>query len=505
MKKNFLINILLLVVLNILIKPLWVFIEVEVQNRTGVNSFGLYFALFNLSMVFNMVLDAGVVSFNNRKIARAPHLIDKYFNRLFPLRLLLIGIYLLVILFVALLLNYSADALKMLFFLALNQCLMATLMFLRSNLQGLHFFKSDSIVSVVDRVIMTVLALYAFYALGTKHLQIEYFVYIQTAGYGVAVLLAFLFFFKHSKIIFRPKFNFRFSVVYLKKCSPYALIGVLMLLYFFTDSVILERMTGEKESGIYAQSARLVLALVNFSYLFSVSLLPMFSKMLSKNENYQELIQLSGSLLILSSIFIAVSCAVYSQEIISFLYGKKEGMGFLQRLYLSFNSHADAFENTDEIVFSAKVFSICIFSFIPMSAMYIYSTFLTAAGEIKILNWSSGLGVVLNIGANILLIPYYGVIAVAAISLLTQLFVCVAQVLYARKKYKLQLSAGLKLRYFACLSVFATSFYFIQLSSLNWLLQMGLVCMVGMTASVLLKAIPVFNLSKFFLKKTKEH
>jgi len=36
-------------------------------------------------------------------------------------------------------------------------------MYLRSNLQGLHLFKTDSIVSVLDRIIMIALCVECFY------------------------------------------------------------------------------------------------------------------------------------------------------------------------------------------------------------------------------------------------------------------------------------------------------------------------------------------------------
>ncbi|MCX6180694.1 MAG: hypothetical protein NT150_02030 [Bacteroidetes bacterium] len=60
----------MMVFLNLLIKPLWLFIEIELQNKVGIEHYGLYFALFNL--ILNMILDAGIVNFNNKEIARNP-------------------------------------------------------------------------------------------------------------------------------------------------------------------------------------------------------------------------------------------------------------------------------------------------------------------------------------------------------------------------------------------------------------------------------------------------
>ena len=93
-RKSFLGNLLLLVGLNLLIKPFWIFgIEVSVQNLVGTEAYGLYFTLFNLTFIFNMLLDMGTTSFNNRSIARDKEALQHYFPRILTLRLLLGGLY----------------------------------------------------------------------------------------------------------------------------------------------------------------------------------------------------------------------------------------------------------------------------------------------------------------------------------------------------------------------------------------------------------------------------
>ena len=57
MKRNFSVNLLFLVVLNLLIKPIYVFgIEVGIQNTVGPAEYGLYYAMFNFTFLFNVVL-----------------------------------------------------------------------------------------------------------------------------------------------------------------------------------------------------------------------------------------------------------------------------------------------------------------------------------------------------------------------------------------------------------------------------------------------------------------
>ena len=47
---------------------------------------------------------------------------------------------------------------KMLFWLVLNQFFAAGILFLRSNFAGLHLFKLDGFISVLDRIILIALS-----------------------------------------------------------------------------------------------------------------------------------------------------------------------------------------------------------------------------------------------------------------------------------------------------------------------------------------------------------
>ena len=67
MRKKFAGNLLLLIFANVLVKPFWIFgIDRVVQNKVGPAEYGTYFALFNFSFLFGIVLDFGLNNFNNR-------------------------------------------------------------------------------------------------------------------------------------------------------------------------------------------------------------------------------------------------------------------------------------------------------------------------------------------------------------------------------------------------------------------------------------------------------
>ena len=56
MKRKFVTNLILLLFLNLLVKPFWILgIDRTVQNLVGDESYGLYFALFNFSLILKLI------------------------------------------------------------------------------------------------------------------------------------------------------------------------------------------------------------------------------------------------------------------------------------------------------------------------------------------------------------------------------------------------------------------------------------------------------------------
>ena len=88
------------------------------------------------------------------------------------------------------------------------------------------------------------------------------------------------------------------------------------------DPVLLERtsINGDIQAGIFAQSSRIIEAFSQYGYLFSILLLPIFSKMIKQKDTINQLTQLSFLLIIVPAIILAISCSLYRKEIIDILY-----------------------------------------------------------------------------------------------------------------------------------------------------------------------------------------
>ena len=418
MKRKFVTNLILLVSLNLLIKPFWVLgIDRTVQNMVGAEEYGLYFALFNFSMIFNILLDLGITNYNNRNIAQHTFLLKKHLSNIVGLKLMLAVVYTVFILVIAAIIGYNKIQFHLLFFLIANQFLISFTLYLRSNISALQLFRTDSLISVLDRSLMIILCSILLFTNVTDGVfRIEWFVYAQTVAYLVTSLVTIaIVLSKSGKISLHV--NKRFILVFLKKSYPYALLILLMAFYNRIDSVMLERLLpdplGKQEAGIYAQAFRLLDAVAMFGALVGGLLLPMFSKMIKNREAISPIVNLAVMLLFIPSIVIAVSSLLYDREIMELLY----------------HSHIED---------SADILGLLMTGFIGIATTYIFGTLLTANGSIRKLNIMAAGGMVLNISLNLILIPQFFALGSAFASMVTQLATALAQVIIAAQIFHLR-------------------------------------------------------------------
>ena len=433
MKKQFLLNLSLLFLVNLLVKPAWIFADLMVQRETG-SSYGVYFVLLNLSLLLNIFLDLGTSNFNNRKVASHTARFSAYFSRFFTLRLVLSLVYLLVLFFTAFLLDYEAKSFEILTLLGLNQVLISFITYFRSNLTALGYFKFDSLISILDRVIMiTLISLILFVQEG--EMSILLFVRIQLLGYLSGALVAF-FLLLRKEGLFQLKWKWKFNKTLLRKSFPYALIVILMSAYSYADSLMLKEMRpdGIKQNAIYAQSFRIIMAVNNYTFLISVLLLPIFSRMIKEKKSVQNLVRLSGTLLLYATGCLSLILHLFSHEIVQLLYGE-----FPEHypLWSRFSTQLIGLHNPSQVNFSAQVFSYLILVSLPMSFNYIYGVLITAAGRMKALNILAASTVTVNLILNYILIPQHGALGAAIASLVTQGLFAIGQCLFAYRSFSL--------------------------------------------------------------------
>ena len=433
-------NILLVLILNALIKPLYLLgIDRGVQNMIPPEEYGVYFTLFNLSFIFQILADFGLQAWLTRTSAQDAGEAKNQYPYFLSLKGILSLLYFTLTGIVAFSLGFWS---KYPLFLTLVLCLQLSnsfLLFLRATISGLGFYRFDSYLSITDRG-LTILIMGIF--LCTPVLQpkitIILFTGVQLFTLILSSAVAMLFLHKNT-FSFRPKFDYFKLKTLLREGLPYAVLVLLMSTSNRIDSLIIPFFSAEKFNGsaIYAGSFRILEAVNIIGYLFAGLLLPMFSKSIQQMEITAKLANMAIRLLLAIIIPLAFGFSIFSESIIPLLYKNA----------------------TSEMI---KTFSILILAIIPMSGNYIYGTLLTATGSL----WSMNRIFVLILGINIVLIiillPLLSIPGVALASLITQSLALCLQLTLCLKKQLVRQSLSLILSIFIFSSLTGLFIIFIK-------------------------------------------
>lgn len=474
-QKKFITNLIILLSLNLLIKPFWILgIDRSVQNIVGVNDYGFYFAIFNFSFLFNILLDLGITSFNNKNIAQNDQLLNKHFSSILILRFILAIVYLIITISAGFIIGYNSQQMLLLLIMAFNQFLITFILYLRSNISGLHLFKTDSIISVLDRIFMISICSVLLWGHFTDTpFKIEWYVYSQTAAYFLTVIIAIIIVIKKAEFN-KLNWNWPFFVMIIKKSLPFAVLILLMTFYNRIDSVMIERILhgskGSEQAGIYASAYRLLDATNMIAYLFSVILLPLFARMIIQKESVEQIVKLAFTMLFTGAVIIAAGSNFYSKELMQLLYK----------------------EHINE---SAQVFGLLMTGFIAISTTYVFGTLLTANGNLKQLNIVAASGMLINICLNLFLIPIFEAKGSAYASLITQFLTSGLQVIIAQYVFKFRINY----RYLITLTLFTIGVISINLISknllnFNWMINFSLMIIASLLLALILRLFKIKSL-----------
>jgi O-antigen/teichoic acid export membrane protein len=108
-------------------------------------------------------------------------------------------------------------------------------------------------------------------------------------------------------------------------------------------------------------------------------------------QELNKMVKFPYAMLITSGIIIVTGSFFYRTEIMGWLYPR--------------SNLESAVEYADKLSQSANVFGILMFGFLGSTTMYIFSTLLTANGNLKQLNLVAAAGIAVNFCCNLILVP----------------------------------------------------------------------------------------------------
>lgn len=168
----------------------------------------------------------------------------------------------------------------------------------------------------------------------------------------------------------------------------------------------------------------------------------------------------------LGSIFMVAISVVYGREILDVFYTREMDAAY---------------------VYSFKFLMI---AGVPLSLIYIYSTLLTANGNLGLLNKVAIGGFLINLVLNVVFIPYYGAIGAALTTLFTQWVVFILQYLSARRIFELRFNTEKVIKFILLAGiVFVLLLAGETYMNIHWVITIVLTGMIYTILAFLLKLI----------------
>ena len=178
-----------MVFVNLLIKPFWVFcIDRTVQNNLGESEYGLYFAIFNFTYLFQILLDFGLQNYNSKEVASDAKKINELLPSILAFKTFLFIFYLIVCIAVAYPLGYLSK--PFMWIILINQILLSFNIYLRTNVSAHQHFITDALLSVLDKLLMILLCATLIWGNFSSYpLTIFNFVLAQSVAYAITFIV----------------------------------------------------------------------------------------------------------------------------------------------------------------------------------------------------------------------------------------------------------------------------------------------------------------------------
>jgi len=418
-------SLLLLIILNAVIKPIWIFgIDRQVQNITGIAEYGTYFSLLNLSIVFGFLLDWGLTNFINRELAAKRYDLQQQLGSFLLVKFLFALVYVLITTAVAFL--SGVKRWDILAGVMAIQFLTFLFVFFRSVVTANQWFITDAWLSIIDKVLMIVAcSVLIFLPSFLGPITIQKFLVAQIGSSCVAIIGCLIILLARGIIIRKPSLKL-FNRGILLSALPFAITVFLMSIHVRLDGFLLERIhsNGAHEAGIYAAAYRLLDVSNMVGYLISSFFMPYIARLWSEGKSLQQPILQTRHLQVMFAVTIAAITIMLAPWLQKILYHRIDPYG-------------------------VEILQWCLPALIGYAFVQVYGTVMTATGSIGAFCMLNVVAVTVNVIMNLFLIPRYGAFGCCVSALCSQVLLGIATMASVHKKLKTIVNKRSLILYFA--------------------------------------------------------
>ncbi len=421
----------------------------------GPEQYGIFAAATALGGILSFFIQFGLPALLAREVAANPHKSPKFtitFLLLEGLNSLPIFLLLLPLAYV---LGFKGNGIIVCYLIVLAEVCRSAKQTLRSVLRGLGQFRTESISVALERSFTVSLATLVLFLSEDLVWVIATLVFVRMLD-----IVGLIYYLSQKVNIWSP-INFGILWQTLVKAYPFALTGVLFILYYQIDMVMLKVLAPTEEVGFYSAAYRLTEIFSSLPRVVFLVVLTKFARCHAVNpDRLPEEIYKSNRLLLAVVLPVIVVAGLCKTPLIEHIYGE----AFLP---------------------SIKPLSILL----PSLGIKMFGTwvgyFFEATGREKYMPPLLLTTVIINIASNAILIPYLGAVGAAMATLLSEIVLAtVGLSLMARLGYK---RFGQRLILISLISLVVAAIPSLMLNGLNPAMAIGLMVPSLTTIIVLMR------------------
>ena len=433
-------NTTVLLVANIISSLLGFFTTLYTARYLGVEGFGVLSLALSLTGIFGILTDLGLSTLTTREVSRNNSLANKYIGNTILIKIILAFLTFGLIVSVVYIIGYPQDVKNVVYIITLSIIFGAFTGIFNSIFQAFEKMEYMSLNMILNAVLMlTGVLTVIYYGFGILAVASVYFF----SSIIVFILTLIIYTWK----FFLPKIHLDldFWKPTLKEASFFGISNILVVIYFYIDSVMLSIMVGNSAVGIYNAAYKLIFALMFIPSILVVAIFPVMSKHFESSKDLLKLeYEKSVKYLFAVAMFIFIYGLMFADKIILFIYG---------------SGYTTSVAALQTLIFVVPLIFIT----------YLLGNILGAVNKQRILTIVAFANAIFNIILNLILIPKFNYIGASIATVATEGLGFILMYMYiSRYFFKISLTQNILKTLFSSILVLIIVYYL--KFNLNWII-----------------------------------
>jgi len=369
-------------------------ITILLARYLGPENYGKYALVVSFCYIFVVIADFGIDTLTIKDVARNHSIADNYVSFSFIVKPILACLCICILNLLVWILRYPRDILMCMSIFSIHLIFITLSHAISSIFKAFEKMEYSSLIEIINGLVGILLIVILIYS-NASLLEI---IFSRVVAFFIAFLVAvFILLKKFSKPSF--ELNLSFIKETLLHSVPFLTIGIIYVLYFKIDIIMLSKIKGNIYVGWYAPAANdIFFALFLIPRTVTSVMFPVFSRHFGTSlESFRKSTNFTIKILTVLGSATTVGTIFFAPQIIYFIFGKK-------------------YENS---IIVLQIIASGI-TFVFLRDVLSYS--LTAAEKVKTVMWINLFTLLLNVFLNAIFIPLYAHIG-AALTSVTCLFI----------------------------------------------------------------------------------